>query len=762
MWIPALLGVATAILYLPRLHKAPLYVSHDEAVYALQAHALASTGRDLSGRFLPVYIEYPPQYGRPTWDQPMLIYAIATTLKVLPFSEFSVRLPMAIAAIVDVLLVYFVGRVLFQSEFLAIVAALLLALTPAHFMYSRLAIDFQLAVPFILGWLLCLLLYIRRDKPRVLFGAGVLLGAGMYSYVAGYLLMPLVALWTCVVLYQRRDPPRRYGWLVAGVVLPSVLCLPWMLRYPLPFRDVFAHYAVLGEPAANQPVAWGLIRGFAGSELLAALPTLYSSFWNPRFLFIDGPVRLRSTHQMGFFLLPVAGLLCVGLVTAARRRSLEDVVLLFGLLSAPLVASAGGEGQAIWRVLQMAPFGVLLATSGLQLLRGDDTTPAARTAIMAAFGIVISLSLWYHDALPHAQAFVRASTVPLAVIGIATLVGRVAIDRVATARGAVVAGGVLVATHVAYFLAPQVTFVGTVLLTAIGLVTLLASNPDRLGRPLLTVALLALVTTHFVYTYVDYGQLHRWGGIPASALVLAARLIGTALALTAVIGVARLMSGDVTNSLAGWHLAAVTSVALLCTELTYFFLDYFADYRLRFVHAAIVLVMTVAVAMLVRGVNGLRLGRGPIAIAGLFGIMAIQFTLLYSDYFTDSQVRGSADEEGNAKIPFEAVIDRTRARPVPTIYLGQIGPYGSGELYWKFYLLKHHREDLLEHTVSDRTFKPERIRTLPGGSLVVTSHTGTIDSTIDDLMTRGQLKNRELLRAPNGAPIFWILETAGG
>src|SRR6266540_1860024 len=122
MLIPALLAIATAAIYVPRLQDAPLYVAHDEIVYSLNAHALASTGRDLSGRFMPMYIEYPAKFGRPTWDQPMLIYAIAATLKFLPFSEFAIRLPMVLAAIVDVLLIYFVGKVLFESERFAVAA----------------------------------------------------------------------------------------------------------------------------------------------------------------------------------------------------------------------------------------------------------------------------------------------------------------------------------------------------------------------------------------------------------------------------------------------------------------------------------------------------------------------------------------------------------------------------------------------------------------------------------------------------------------
>src|SRR5262249_29209858 len=159
------------------------------------------TAHDLSGRRLPMYIEYPARFGRPTWDQPLLIYAIAATLKVLPFSEATIRLPMAIVGILDVLLMYGIARLLFEPRFLALLAAALLAVTPAHFMHSRTAIDFQLSVPFVLGWLFALLLYLRGTQPRFLFLAACVLGAGVYGYVAAYLVTPMLAVVTGILLF---------------------------------------------------------------------------------------------------------------------------------------------------------------------------------------------------------------------------------------------------------------------------------------------------------------------------------------------------------------------------------------------------------------------------------------------------------------------------------------------------------------------------------------------------------------------------------
>jgi hypothetical protein len=236
--------------------------------------------------------------------------------------------------------------------------------------------------------------------------------------------------------------------------------------------------------------------------------------------------------------------------------------------------------------------------------------------------------------------------------------------------------------------------------------------------------------------------------------VLALRLAFSSIALAAVFLVARLFARPSTRSV------ILPSVWLVAAQLAYYAVDAFTDYRLRGIHVAIVVVAVIGLAMLLRGTAGTRVNCGQIAIAGLFGLASIQFATFYVDYLTEFQSRSSAEAEGNVRGAFESVIERTRQQPVPAIYLGKIGPYYYGELFWKFYLIRHHREDLLQRTVAEMEFKPDRVRTLSPGSIVITSPSKQIDGEINDLTAAGVVKERQLLKAPDGSPIFWILETA--
>ena len=91
----------------------------------------------------------------------------------------------------DIALMYLVARHLFRSDFIAAIAAGLLALTPAHFIHSRYGMDYVYPVPFILAWLLCLVLYNEKPRTWLLVLGSSILGIGFYCYISSIVMMPL-------------------------------------------------------------------------------------------------------------------------------------------------------------------------------------------------------------------------------------------------------------------------------------------------------------------------------------------------------------------------------------------------------------------------------------------------------------------------------------------------------------------------------------------------------------------------------------------
>src|SRR5262245_35581401 len=96
----AVLVVVTALVYTIAIDYSPAHLGWDELFFGLNAHSIATTGRDIHGRFLPLYF----QMSGNIWYQPMIVYATAALFRIAPVNEITLRLPTAIVGVIDVAL----------------------------------------------------------------------------------------------------------------------------------------------------------------------------------------------------------------------------------------------------------------------------------------------------------------------------------------------------------------------------------------------------------------------------------------------------------------------------------------------------------------------------------------------------------------------------------------------------------------------------------------------------------------------------------
>ena len=359
--------LATAVLYLSRLGAAPVYVAADEAHFAVHASSLAEQGTDANGRAVPVFFEItdPLTTGRTrVWYQPFLFYLLAVNFSFLPVNEFSARLPVALIGVLDVVLIFVAGRRLLRSDAAAMVGAGALALTPAHFLFSRQAVDYICLLPFVLVWLWCVVAFSQTRKTAHWNGAMLALGVGLYTYIASWAVMPLLGLLAALVV----RPGRRN--LIQGAIafaLPTIVLLSLQPRMFTVLEDIVTRYQLGGASGAiGNPLA-------AVSRFnLAERASLYWDYFDPSFLFFaGGSDLLMATSRAGVFLLPLAVLMAAGFFTLIRRRAPVDLLLLAGFVIAPLpivLTMPEAPHSAIGRAMTMVPFGVLIGAAGAQSL----------------------------------------------------------------------------------------------------------------------------------------------------------------------------------------------------------------------------------------------------------------------------------------------------------------------------------------------------------------------------------------------------------
>jgi len=369
-----LLAAAVAALYAYRLSDSPIYLTPDEIVIGLDAHALATTGADLRGRTLPLYFQIDEfRVKGTTWYQPVIMYLTAAVLTIAPLTERAIRSPAVLIGVVDVVLMFLLVRRLSTEASPAWLAAILLALSPAHFTHSRFAMDYIYPLPFILGWLLALSVYLESRRRAALAIAGLCLGLGFYSYIAAIVLMPAFFALTLLVLW-REGRAADWKYAAAGFAGPLIPFAMWIATHLGVFAETVARY------------------GFGSANRVGALDRfgLYWRYFSPSFLFFSGGSQLVfSTRMAGVFPLAALLLLPAGLLAVLRRPSPLGTVAAIGLLAAPLPAIVLDEGSAINRALEIVPFGIVLSIIGFNWLA--QARPALRTASAAA---LIAVTAW--------------------------------------------------------------------------------------------------------------------------------------------------------------------------------------------------------------------------------------------------------------------------------------------------------------------------------------------------------------------------------
>lgn len=402
---PLFLLLFIGFLYSVFLNRTPIHLNQDELGFALNAHAIATTGIDENGRFFPLYFWHLGVM----WATPIIVYLTALVLKFFPLSEIAIRLPSVIVGITNIVLIYFLARKVFKDGRYAILAAVLLATIPIHFIQSRILLDNLYIVPFVIGWLLLLVYFLERKKLWAILLAGLVLGFGFYSYHAARIMMPFYLLETVVFLIPEMKKNRKLLFLLlTGFAAPLLLLIPWTKQYPETLFIDQARYTGIYD-TADMGVVSGIASIFS-PESLAHRFNVFVSYFNPVYLFLLGDASLihsTSLHhplgisqaaiRAGVFLLPLVIFIPLGVYYVVRRKNRLDLLILFGFLTAPIAGALAGDHFRYSRILVILPFAILLAIYGIQFMLSQKKRIFRVTCYLLLVTTLLHFSYFIYD-----------------------------------------------------------------------------------------------------------------------------------------------------------------------------------------------------------------------------------------------------------------------------------------------------------------------------------------------------------------------------
>lgn len=332
-----LIIIVSALLRLVNLGQSPPGLNQDEATNAWNAYCLLETGKDQAGISWPIFYTRGLGHNRST----LYIYTLIPFQAVGGMNVSTTRLPAAIGGIFTVLLIYFVGKRLFDWK-TALLAAGLLALNPWHIQQSRWGHDASLSSLLGLAPLAMILwagMPLGKDEtltPRVLPAvlAGIVTGIVCYGYHSVRLFVPVFLLAIVLVSFTEwRNVLKSHK----GILAIAAFILAFSLTFgPLSWQHIF-HSENIALHAQDQE------RIFTDSDsflvILKNLSLQYANHFGLDFLFLRGDhFAIQSPPRCGQFHWYMLPLMVIGLITLLSKfkSSLPARILLVFVIVYPI------------------------------------------------------------------------------------------------------------------------------------------------------------------------------------------------------------------------------------------------------------------------------------------------------------------------------------------------------------------------------------------------------------------------------------------
>lgn len=360
------------VLRIALLTKVPIGFFIDEASTGYDAYSILHTLKDHHGKFLPLFARALDDYRPSTY-----IFLTIPFVHFLGLSELSIRLPSAIVGTLTVITIYFLTQQLLGGKKQGLVAAFLLAISPWHIQFSRIAFE-AILLPFLFS--LGLLFFCRSfNKPSHLILSALFFGFSLHTYQSARVFVPLFLI---VLSISFKD----HLWRIRKQTLISTFV------FLLIFVPLFSFW-ITPEGMARAR-ATGI--SFNASKVVYA----YLSYFSSQFLFASGdstirhsPLRVGELHIFEFVTVWIGVFLTIK--AFMRNRGTQQKILLIWLFLYPIPAALITPTNAVRAIAGVMVF-PMFSTIGIFYLWNFIRIPVAKRIVAAMFICLLSLGGFAH------------------------------------------------------------------------------------------------------------------------------------------------------------------------------------------------------------------------------------------------------------------------------------------------------------------------------------------------------------------------------
>ncbi len=402
-----------AFLRILSLGSVPPSASMDEASIGYNAYSVLKTGGDEYGEFPLI-----SQRSYDDWRRSTYLLLVVPFINIFDLNVVSVRLPAVILSILTVWATYRIVLLLFlkRSPFAttnALIASLLLAISPWHIYISRLGHESNATLSFLVFGTMFFLESLK-NKNKLLISVGFLI-LSMISYYSGQVFVPLFAAGLLLIfrknIFSLALSSKK---MLISLLFFIVLLIPifWaifspyaLIRFrgtstfnPQAHKELFHKRVVLWNKAVVDKDLIGMIVYHRRLFPLVVFTEGYFSHFNPKWLFTNSSSEPFKIPQLGLLNLWEAPLIVIGLFVLIFTKMIDSknkkLVFLWFLL-APIPASIATQAPHAMRFYNVLPVWQIFSALGFVYILYRFRKLNVFILPLLSFVILVSILFFY-------------------------------------------------------------------------------------------------------------------------------------------------------------------------------------------------------------------------------------------------------------------------------------------------------------------------------------------------------------------------------
>ncbi len=386
------IAIVTLVTRFVNLSKSPPHLSNDEVSLAYDAYSISKTLRDEHNNLIPISFESHGDY-----KAPLTVYLTSFSIKLLGNTDFSARFTSALIGSLTVLIFGLLTWQLTKNIKLSILASSILSITPWHIYTSRMLLETNIALFFLVCGLYLHFYAINKKKYLMHVLSFIFFALSMYSYHTEKVLVPLVLV--SLLLLKRRSLHKNKSFKF-GIIIFVFLITPLFVDY---VSNINTNTRARTQLLFTQESFKSRLDKYPGpfrkgQVIIAGFYDSYSTYIEPKHLFFENPSLLPQPepYQSGFFLAPFIFAFFYGLFKVKKHFGENTNFIYIWLIISPIVPALTVGGAHVVRNLPLvAPITLIIATGCYEFIIWSRNN----RLLQALYFSLIIISFFYFYAL---------------------------------------------------------------------------------------------------------------------------------------------------------------------------------------------------------------------------------------------------------------------------------------------------------------------------------------------------------------------------